>query len=91
MSWYLPNRKDRYRLIHSLTEGLSTSTDRIYENGLARYARIRQEACLVPIFEPNIFIDGDYDNETTAKFQDRVFTALVLVKPLRSRQISRVA
>jgi len=42
--------------------------------GLARYARICQEAGLVPIVEPEILIDGVHDIETTAKVQERVVT-----------------
>jgi len=42
--------------------------------GLARYARICQEAGLVPIVEPEILIDGTHDIETTAKIQEHVVT-----------------
>ena len=42
--------------------------------GLARYARICQEAGLVPIVEPEILIDGDHDIKTTAKIQEHVIT-----------------
>lgn len=42
--------------------------------GLARYARICQEAGLVPIVEPEILIDGNHDIETTAKIQEHVVT-----------------
>lgn len=41
-------------------------------HGLSRYARICQEAGLVPIVEPEILIDGVHDIETTAKIQERV-------------------
>lgn len=41
-------------------------------HGLARYARICQEAGLVPIVEPEILIDGIHDIETTAAVQERV-------------------
>ena len=44
--------------------------------GLARYARICQEAGLVPIVEPEILIDGDHDIETTAKIQEHVVTTV---------------
>jgi len=44
--------------------------------GLARYARICQEAGLVPIVEPEILIDGDHDIETTAKIQEGVVTTV---------------
>merc|ERR1712003_316161 len=44
--------------------------------GLSRYARICQEAGLVPIVEPEILIDGDHDIETTAKVQERVITTV---------------
>jgi len=40
--------------------------------GLARYARICQEAGLVPIVEPEVLIDGDHDIETTAKIQENL-------------------
>lgn len=43
-------------------------------HGLSRYARICQEAGLVPIVEPEILIDGDHDIETTAKVQEKVIT-----------------
>lgn len=42
--------------------------------GLARYARICQEAGLVPIVEPEILIDGIHDIETTAKIQEHLVT-----------------
>lgn len=42
--------------------------------GLARYARICQEAGLVPIVEPEILIDGSHDIQTTAKVQEHVVT-----------------
>merc|ERR1712176_925563 len=42
--------------------------------GLARYARICQEAGLVPIVEPEILIDGDHDIQTTAKIQEHVIS-----------------
>merc|ERR1712003_537060 len=45
-------------------------------HGLSRYARICQEAGLVPIVEPEILIDGDHDIETTAKVQERVITTV---------------
>jgi len=41
-------------------------------HGLSRYARICQEAGLVPIVEPEILIDGVHDIETTARIQERV-------------------
>merc|ERR1712003_506909 len=43
-------------------------------HGLSRYARICQEAGLVPIVEPEILIDGDHDIQTTAKIQEHVVT-----------------
>lgn len=43
-------------------------------HGLSRYARICQEAGLVPIVEPEILIDGDHDIETTAKIQEKYIT-----------------
>ena len=43
-------------------------------HGLSRYARICQEAGLVPIVEPEILIDGSHDIETTAKVQERVIS-----------------
>ena len=42
--------------------------------GLARYARICQEAGLVPIVEPEILIDGVHDIETTARIQEHLVT-----------------
>jgi fructose-bisphosphate aldolase class I len=44
--------------------------------GLARYARICQEAGLVPIVEPEILMDGDHSIETTAAVQERVIAAV---------------
>jgi len=41
-------------------------------HGLSRYARICQEAGLVPIVEPEILIDGVHDIETTAAIQEKV-------------------
>merc|ERR1719410_3267228 len=41
-------------------------------HGLSRYARICQEAGLVPIVEPEILIDGSHDIETTARIQEVV-------------------
>lgn len=40
--------------------------------GLARYARICQEAGLVPIVEPEVLIDGSHDIATTAKVQEKL-------------------
>merc|ERR1712176_1103944 len=45
-------------------------------HGLSRYARICQEAGLVPIVEPEILIDGNHNIETTAKVQERVITTV---------------
>ena len=44
--------------------------------GLARYARICQEAGLVPIVEPEIMIDGVHDIQTSVKVQERVLTTV---------------
>ena len=40
-------------------------------HGLARYARICQEAGLVPIIEPEVLIDGTHSIDETAKVQVR--------------------
>jgi len=45
-------------------------------HGLSRYARICQEAGLVPIVEPEILIDGTHDIYETAKVQERVITTV---------------
>jgi len=45
-------------------------------HGLARYARICQEAGLVPIVEPEILIDGDHSIDSTAEVQERVITTV---------------
>merc|ERR1712086_1101000 len=45
-------------------------------HGLSRYARICQEAGLVPIVEPEILIDGDHDIYSTARIQERVITTV---------------
>ena len=44
--------------------------------GLARYARICQEAGLVPIVEPEIMIDGVHDIQTSVAVQERVLTTV---------------
>jgi len=41
-------------------------------HGLSRYARICQEAGLVPIVEPEILIDGIHNIEKTAEVQEKV-------------------
>lgn len=43
-------------------------------DGLAQYARICQEAGLVPIVEPEILLDGERDIATTAKIQEYVIS-----------------
>ena len=43
---------------------------------LARYARICQEAGLVPIVEPEIMIDGVHDIQTSVAVQERVLTTV---------------
>lgn len=45
-------------------------------HGLSRYARICQEAGLVPIIEPEILLDGKHDISTTATIQERYITAV---------------
>merc|ERR1719491_879543 len=45
-------------------------------HGLSRYARICQEAGLVPIVEPEILIDGTHDIYSTARIQERVITTV---------------
>merc|ERR1712176_1403268 len=45
-------------------------------HGLSRYARICQEAGLVPIVEPEILIDGVHDITTTAEVQEKVITTV---------------
>jgi len=45
-------------------------------HGLSRYARICQEAGLVPIVEPEILIDGVHDLATTAAVQEKVIIAV---------------
>lgn len=44
--------------------------------GLARYARITQEAGLCPIVEPEILMDGDHNIEKTAEVQEMVIAAV---------------
>jgi len=44
--------------------------------GLARYARVCQETGLVPIVEPEVLIDGDHDQATTAKHQKRFISTV---------------
>jgi len=44
--------------------------------GLARYARVCQETGLVPIVEPEVLIDGDHDQQTTAKVQERLISTV---------------
>ena len=45
-------------------------------NGLAMYARICQEAGLVPIIEPEILLDGAHDIATTSRVQELVISAV---------------
>jgi len=45
-------------------------------HGLSRYARICQEAGLVPIVEPEILIDGTHDIGTTARVQEKVVSVV---------------
>ena len=45
-------------------------------HGLSRYARICQEAGLVPIVEPEIMIDGVHDINTTAETQEKVYSVV---------------
>lgn len=50
----------------------------IHENtyGLARYARICQDAGLAPIIEPEILMDGDHSIEKTAEVQEKVLASV---------------
>lgn len=50
----------------------------IFENtyGLARYARICQDAGLAPIIEPEILMDGDHTIERTAAVQEAVLASV---------------
>lgn len=43
-------------------------------HGLARYARICQEAGLVPIIEPEVLIDGTHSIEETARVQENLIS-----------------
>jgi len=45
-------------------------------HGLSRYARICQEAGLVPIVEPEVLMDGDHDIATTAAVQEKFITTV---------------
>jgi len=45
-------------------------------HGLSRYARICQEAGLVPIVEPEILIDGDHDIATTVVIQEKILSTV---------------
>mmetsp|Transcript_12902 Transcript_12902/g.37457 ORF Transcript_12902/g.37457 Transcript_12902/m.37457 type:complete len:395 (-) Transcript_12902:50-1234(-) len=44
--------------------------------GLARYARTCQECGLVPIVEPEVLMDGDHDQATTATVQEEFISAV---------------
>jgi len=44
--------------------------------GLARYARICQEAGLVPIVEPEVLIDGTHDQAATVEVQERLISTV---------------
>jgi len=45
-------------------------------HGLSRYARICQEAGLVPIVEPEILIDGVHDIDTTMVIQEKILSTV---------------
>lgn len=68
----------KWRAVFSIGEGLPTDTC-IYANGgvLARYAALCQEQDIVPIIEPEVLRDGDYDldkcKEVTTKVLKIIF------------------
>merc|ERR1719217_108748 len=54
----------------------SDLTIEVAAQDLARYARICQEAGLVPIVEPEIMIDGVHDIQTCVEVQEQVLTTV---------------
>ena len=67
----------KWRTAVRIDESLNLPTNLAMEeaaHGLARYARICQEAGLVPIVEPEVLIDGSHTIEATAKVQERLIT-----------------
>jgi len=67
----------KWRTAVRIDESLGLPTNLAVEeaaHGLARYARICQEAGLVPIVEPEVLIDGSHTIEATAKVQEKLIT-----------------
>ena len=64
-----------FKIHHGDDETGGPSERAIQENvrGLARYARIVQEAGLVPIIEPEVLMDGDHRLGTTRIHQERIY------------------
>jgi len=68
----------KWRAVLQITPDGAPTPLSIQENawGLARYARICQEAGLVPIVEPEILMDGDHNIDITAAVQEKVLAAV---------------
>jgi len=67
----------KWRTAVRINKDLSLPTNLAVEeaaHGLARYARICQEAGLCPIVEPEVLIDGTHTIEETAAVQERFIT-----------------
>lgn len=67
----------KWRAVLQITETTPSKLS-IHENtwGLARYARICQDAGLVPIIEPEILMDGDHTIERCAEAQEEVLASV---------------
>lgn len=67
----------KWRAVLQITE-TTPSAISIHENtwGLARYARICQDAGLCPIIEPEILMDGDHTIQRTAAVQEEVLASV---------------
>lgn len=67
----------KWRAVLQISENTPTKLS-IHENtwGLARYARIVQDAGLVPIIEPEILMDGDHPISRTAEVQEEVLASV---------------
>ena len=67
----------KWRAVITIGEGLPTQAN-IEENAkrLAEYARLCQEAGLVPMVEPEVLMDGAYNIDAARDASDRILTAL---------------
>lgn len=71
----------KWRAVIDVGSGIPTSyAIEVNADALARYAALCQEACIVPIVEPEVLMDGDHTlarcEEVTNAVLDRVFSRL---------------